>query len=151
MLGAAAPAWLERHGVTARLVAPDGGVPAPAAGRPTRTSGSRMTDGPLLWYLNRSTGLVLLVLLTLTVVLGVLSTGRPAGARRARASSTQSLHRNLALLSVVLLALTWPRPSSTPTSTSAGGRRSCPVGATYLPLWLGLGTVALDLIVAGGR
>ena len=42
-----------------------------------------MTDGPLLWYLNRGTGVVALVLLTLTTVLGVLATRRPPGRRRA--------------------------------------------------------------------
>ena len=38
-----------------------------------------MSEGPLLWYLNRATGLTLLVLLTASVVLGVLSTGQPSG------------------------------------------------------------------------
>ena len=31
-----------------------------------------MLNGPLLWYLNRSTGFVLLILLTLSVVLGII-------------------------------------------------------------------------------
>lgn len=38
-----------------------------------------MSDGPLLWYLNRATGVVLLVLLTLSVVLGVLAMGGRPG------------------------------------------------------------------------
>ena len=38
-----------------------------------------MTDGPLLWYVNRSTGVVALVLLTLTTVLGILATGSRPG------------------------------------------------------------------------
>ena len=58
----------------------------------------------------------------------------------------QSLHRNLALSVAVLLVA----------ARDHGGRRQyvdirwwqalVPVGATYMPLWLGLGTVALDLI-----
>ena len=39
-----------------------------------------MIDGPFLWYLNRGTGVVALVLLTLTTVLGLVALGtvRPA-------------------------------------------------------------------------
>ena len=38
-----------------------------------------MSEGPLSWYLNRATGIVLLVLLTASVVLGVLSLGGRPG------------------------------------------------------------------------
>ena len=104
-----------------------------------------MTDGPLLWYLNRSTGLVLLVLLTITTVLGVLSLGGRPG-RGVPRFVTQSLHRNLALLSVALLGA---HVTSAVVDTYVDIRwwqAVVPVGATYMPLWLGLGTVSLDLI-----
>ena len=61
-------------------------------------------EGPLLWYVNRSTGMVLLVLLTLTVLLGALSTRGDAGSRVPR-FAVQSLHRNLGLLATVMLVL----------------------------------------------
>ena len=61
-----------------------------------------MTEGPLLWYLNRATGVVLLVLLTLSVVLGVLAMGGRPGRGLPR-FVTQAMHRNLALLSVAAL------------------------------------------------
>ena len=51
-------------------------------------------EGPLLWYLNRGSGAVLLVLLTLTVVLGVLSLGG-LPARRVPRFVFQLLHRNV--------------------------------------------------------
>ena len=38
-----------------------------------------LTEGPLLWFANRGTGVVLLLLLTLTTLLGVMSTRGDAG------------------------------------------------------------------------
>ena len=104
-----------------------------------------MTDGPLLWYLNRGTGVVVLVLLTLTTVLGIASIGgRPA--RGVPRFVTQALHRNAALLAVVLLAA---HVASAVVDTYVDIRwwqAFWPFGATYEPLWLGLGAVALDLM-----
>ena len=91
--------------MTARLVATDGSV-LRTGGWPADEEARRMSailHGPLLWYLNRSTGLVLLALLTVTTVLGVLATGR--GGRLLPRFVGQALHRNLALWSVVLLVL----------------------------------------------
>src|SRR4051812_21139442 len=64
-----------------------------------RHRGDPMTS-PLLWYLNRGTGVVLLVLFSATVVLGVLATGRSATPLWPR-FVTQGLHRSLAALSVL--------------------------------------------------
>ena len=47
-----------------------------------------MMEGPILWYLNRGSGAVTMVLLTLTVVLGVLSLGGRPGPAGCRASSS---------------------------------------------------------------
>ena len=105
-----------------------------------------LTQGPLLWYLNRSTGLVVLALLTLTAVLGVLATAR--GGRLLPRFVGQALHRNLALWSVVLLALHVTTAVVDSYVDIRWWQAFVPwVGATYLPLWLGLGTLALDLIV----
>ncbi|HEU5035532.1 MAG TPA: ferric reductase-like transmembrane domain-containing protein [Nocardioides sp.] len=106
-----------------------------------------MIDGPLLWYLNRGTGFVILGLFTATTVLGILATGGRAG-RGVPRFVTQSLHRNLALVSVSLLA------AHVGTAVADGyvdirwWQALVPyVGSTYLPLWLGLGTLALDLVL----
>ena len=105
-----------------------------------------LLHGPLLWYLNRSTGLVVLALLTLTAVLGVLATAR--GGRLLPRFVGQALHRNLALWSVVLLVLHVTTAVVDSYVDIRWWQAFVPwVGATYLPLWLGLGTLALDLIV----
>jgi sulfoxide reductase heme-binding subunit YedZ len=107
---------------------------------------STFLHGPMLWYLNRSTGIVLLALLTVTAVLGLVATGQHG--RIVPRFVGQALHRNLALWSLVLLLL---HVTSAVVDTYVDIRwwqAFLPwVGATYLPLWLGLGTVALDLLV----
>ena len=104
-----------------------------------------MIEGPLLWYLNRSSGVVLLVLLTATTALGVLALGgRPA--RGVPRFVTQSLHRNLALLSVVMLAVHVVSSVVDPYVDIRWWQAVVPFGATYEPLWLGLGALALDLM-----
>ena len=109
-------------------------------------STATITGGPLLWYLNRSTGLVVLALLTLSAAVGVLSTGH--GGRMAPRFVGQALHRNLALWSTALLALHVTTAVVDSYVDIRWWQAFVPwVGASYLPLWLGLGTVALDLIV----
>ena len=104
-----------------------------------------MTDGPILWYLNRGTGVVVLVLLTVTTVLGIVALGNRSGRGLPR-FVTQALHRNLALLSVVLLAVHVVSAVVDEYVDIRWWQAFVPVGATYEPLWLGLGAVALDLI-----
>jgi predicted ferric reductase len=103
-----------------------------------------MTDGPLLWYLNRSSGMVLLVAFTLTTVLGVLSTrGRPG--RGLPVFVTQSLHRNTALLALVLLTGHVTTAVVDSYVDIRWWQALVPWGATYETLWFELGVVALDL------
>lgn len=105
-----------------------------------------MTDGPFLWYLNRSTGVVLLVLLTASTVLGVLALRGRAGRGLPR-FVTQSLHRNLALVSVALLGVHVASAVADTFVDIRWWQAFVPFGASYMPLWLGLGTVSLDLMV----
>lgn len=106
-----------------------------------------MTDGPLLWYLNRGTGFVLLALFTASVVLGVVSTHVKAGGR-VPGFVTQSLHRNIALLAVSMLAAHVATAVLDTYVDIRWWQALVPyVGSTYLPLWLGLGTLALDLLL----
>jgi len=105
-----------------------------------------LLHGPTLWYLNRSTGLVVLALLTLTAVLGVLSTAR--GGRLLPRFVGQVLHRNLALWSIVLLVLHVTTAVVDTYVDIRWWQVVVPwIGSTYLPLWLGFGTVAFDLLV----
>ena len=103
-----------------------------------------VADGPILWYLNRATGAVTLVLFSATIALGVLSLGgRPA--RGVPRFVTQSLHRNLAMLAFGLLAGHVVSAVVDGYVDIAWWHAFVPVGA-YEPLWLGLGAVALDLL-----
>jgi predicted ferric reductase len=106
-----------------------------------------MSEGPLLWYLNRATGITLLVLLTTSVVVGVLSTGSRPG-RGLPVFLTQHVHRNVALLSVVALVVHVLTAVGDSFVDIRWWQAVQPFGATYEPLWLGLGALSLDLIVA---
>ncbi|GIL33953.1 ferric reductase-like transmembrane domain-containing protein [Phycicoccus sp. DTK01] len=101
---------------------------------------------PLLWYLNRGTGIVLVVVFTLTVVLGVLATGRSVSRWWPR-FVTQGLHRGLAAVSVLLLLAHALVAVVDEFVDIRWWQAVVPFGATYEPLWLGLGTLALDLTV----
>lgn len=99
-----------------------------------------------LWYATRSSGFGSFVLLTLSVVLGVLTTQRIATGWWPRFAS-QALHRNVSLLAVVLLAthvLTTLLDNYVPISWWAA---AIPFTSTYDRVWIGLGTLALDLIL----
>lgn len=103
--------------------------------------------GHALWYSSRATGLVSLLLLTGTVVLGALSTGRlsmPGWPRFVVAA----VHRNLSLIATAFLAV----HVSTAVIDSYAGigwlDAVVPFGSVYRPFWLGLGAVAGDLLIA---
>ncbi len=101
----------------------------------------------VLWYATRATGVVALVLLTATVVLGVAGTARFAAPGLPRVI-TAGLHRNLSLLVVGFVAvhvLTTVADSYTSIGLSAA---VIPFSSDYRRLWLGLGTIAFDLLLA---
>lgn len=103
-------------------------------------------DGPFLWFLNRGTGFVLLGLLTLTVVVGILATRGRAGGHVPR-FLTQTFHRDLGLLTVVALVVHVASAVVDSYVDIRWWHALAPVGATYEPFWLGLGTLALDLVI----
>lgn len=107
---------------------------------------STLTHGPFLWFLNRGTGVILLVVLTLSLALGMLTAGKAAGGLVPR-FVPQALHRNLSILA---LALVLAHIATAVLDTFVDIRwwqALSPVGATYEPLWLGLGTLSFDLMV----
>lgn len=108
---------------------------------------SAFTHGPALWYATRATGLVTLLLLTASVLLGILTTGRFAGGSWPR-FLTVGLHRNLSLLTVVFVAL---HVATTVVDTFTAIPLTAafvPFSSSYKTFWLGLGAVALDLLIA---
>ena len=103
--------------------------------------------GPGLWYATRATGLVTLLLLTASVLLGLLTAGRFAARRWPRFLS-QGLHRNISLLVLVFLALhVGTTVIDTYTSISLAAA-FIPFASSYKAAWLSLGAVALDMLVA---
>ena len=99
------------------------------------------------WFIARGTGAISLVLLTLTVALGI------ANVRRTRIGETprfvlDSVHRSASLLAVsfvVVHVLTTLLDGFAPITLLDV---VVPFGSAYRPLWLGLGAVAFDLLVA---
>lgn len=106
-----------------------------------------MSEAPLLWYVNRGTGIVLIALLTIVSALGVWSLRARAGGR-VPGFVVQSLHRNLALVSAALLGTHVASAIADEYVDIRWWQAVVPVGATYEPLWLGLGTLSLDLLAA---
>jgi methionine sulfoxide reductase heme-binding subunit len=111
-------------------------------------SSSLATAGPsVYWYLTRSTGAVALVLLTLAIVLGVLDVKRLSTPRWPR-FLVDTLHRNVSLLAMVFLVLhilTSVLDSFAPISLVDA---FVPFAGSYRPLWLGLGAISFDLLLA---
>ncbi len=100
---------------------------------------------PMLWYLNRGTGFVLLGLLTATLLLGVLSAGRRGGGR-VPTFVNQYLHRYLSVLAVVLLAGHVAAAVADEYVDIRWYDAVLPWGSAYEPLWMAFGAVAFDLV-----
>lgn len=105
-----------------------------------------MSD-PMLWFANRGTGVVLLVLLTFATMLGVLSTARATTTIWPR-MLTQGLHRNVSLLSVAFLVAHAITAVVDSFVDIRWWNAFVPFSGTYEPVWLGFGALALDLLVA---
>ncbi len=107
------------------------------------------TVGPsAYWYLARGTGAVALILLTVSVVLGVLGSLRFALAPRWPRFAIDTLHRDVSLLVIALLVvhiITSVLDSFAPITLSDA---VIPFVSTYRPLWLGLGALSFDILVA---
>src|SRR6202521_6192306 len=105
-----------------------------------------MTD-TVLWYTTRGAGAVSLVLLSGVVVLGGLSSLRFQSASWPRFLTT-GLHRNVALMAVVFLALHIITAVVDPCTHLGWLPAVIPFSSYYRTFWLGLGTVAFDLLLA---
>jgi sulfoxide reductase heme-binding subunit YedZ len=100
-----------------------------------------------LWYATRATGIVALILLTATVVLGILTAGR-VRSRQWPAFAQADLHKWVSLLALVFLAF-HVLTSVLDTYVHLGWASIVvPFSSSYQPFWTGLGTVAVDLMLA---
>jgi predicted ferric reductase len=99
------------------------------------------------WYLTRGTGIVALILLTLSVALGI------ANVRRMRLPGaprfvTLGIHRSVSLLAVVFVVvhvLTSVIDGYVPITVADA---VVPFSSAYHPFWIGLGAVSFDLLLA---
>ena len=99
------------------------------------------------WYLARGTGVVALVLLTASVVIGILGSVRFVAERWPR-FAIDAVHRDVSLLVLVVLVIhiiTSVLDGFAPITLLDG---VIPFNSPYRPLWLGLGTLSFDLLVA---
>jgi DMSO/TMAO reductase YedYZ heme-binding membrane subunit len=100
-----------------------------------------------LWYFTRSAGLVALIALTASIVVGVVASIGWTTERWPRFLS-QSVHRNLSLFCLGLVAIH---------IVTTVGDGYVPIGfldafipfrSPYRPIWIGLGALTLDLMIA---
>jgi methionine sulfoxide reductase heme-binding subunit len=106
-----------------------------------------ITQSTALWYASRATGVVCLVLLTVVVLLGILVNrqGRLPGLPR---FAVTGLHRSISLLAVAFLAIHVITAVADKFVTIQLIAAVVPFTSSYLPFQIGLGAMAVDLIVA---
>jgi len=100
-----------------------------------------------LWYATRGAGMVSLLLLTAVTVLGVLSVARFEAAGWPRFVTT-GFHRNLSLLAIGFLSLHIVTAVVDPYTNLGWAAAVVPFASNYRTFWLGLGTVAFELLLA---
>lgn len=99
------------------------------------------------WYATRGSGFTALVLLTASVLLGLVTSVRWTSWAWPRFLS-QGLHRNVSLLAALFLLIHIATSIIDPFAGLSVRDAVIPVGAGYRPLWLGLGVIATELFVA---
>ena len=106
-----------------------------------------LLDPRTTWYVTRGTGMVSVVLLTASVVLGILEVVRWAAPKWPR-FVTAGLHKNISLLAVSFVAAHVITAIVDGFAPIGWIDAVIPFHSPYRPLWLGLGTVAFDLLLA---
>jgi methionine sulfoxide reductase heme-binding subunit len=101
----------------------------------------------VLWYTSQATGLVCLVLFTAVVVLGVAVRTRQRLPGLPR-FGTVALHRSISLLALAFLAVHIATSVADTYVDISPLSAILPFISAYQPLWIGLGAVAVDLMLA---
>lgn len=99
------------------------------------------------WFATRGLGVASLVLLTGTVVLGIGTVGRWRE-QETPGFVVANLHRNLSLLAVLTVILHVTTTLLDPFAHITIRDALIPVDAAYRPVWLGLGVVAFEILIA---
>lgn len=113
----------------------------------TAQASAVVTSTTPLWYATRATGVISLMLLSTSVVLGILLQTRAASERWPRLV-VSGVHRNVSLLVCAFLALHIITAEADTFAPVGWWATVIPFASAYRPVWLGLGTVAADLLVA---
>lgn len=101
----------------------------------------------MLWYVARASGAIALVLLTLSLVGGIVTSVRWSSERLPR-FVTQLLHRNVSLLALVLIGVHIATIVIDGFAPIGWIDTVVPFRSGYRPFWLGLGAIAFDLVLA---
>jgi methionine sulfoxide reductase heme-binding subunit len=99
------------------------------------------------WYLMRGSGVVALILFTLVVALGIATVKRWRLARMPR-FVTLALHRNVALLAVAFLCAHIATAMLDPYARVGLSQVLVPTGSSHYSVYLGLGALSCDLLLA---
>lgn len=105
------------------------------------------TQPSWFWYATRGLGTATLVVLTSTVVLGIVTSTRWIG-QSTPGFVAADLHRNLSLLGLALLTAHVVTTVLDPYAHISVRDVVIPFGAQYRPIWLGLGVAAMEIMVA---
>lgn len=106
-----------------------------------------VANAQAMWFLTRGTGLVALVLLTATLVLGITEVTRWSSRRWPR-FAIAALHKNISLLVIVFLGIHIATAISDSFAPIGWLDAVVPFHSPYRPLWLGFGAIAVDLLIA---
>jgi sulfoxide reductase heme-binding subunit YedZ len=106
-------------------------------------------DTQVLWFASRATGAVSLTLFTAVMVLGIITSGRLGLPGLPRAGVLR-LHRYLTLVSMAFLAVHIITAVADGYVDLSYWDVLIPFGAGFDPFWIGLATVAVDLLIAIG-
>jgi sulfoxide reductase heme-binding subunit YedZ len=97
------------------------------------------------WFLTRSTGVVTLVMLTVSVVLGIVTARKWSNAHWPR-FVTETLHRNVSFVVLIFLAIHIVTAIADRYAPIQLADVVVPFHGTYRPFWLGLGALAFDML-----
>jgi predicted ferric reductase len=110
-------------------------------------TGGGGVNSTALWYATRASGIMALILLTVTMVLGLITTSR-ARARNWPGFAQQELHRRVSIIAVVFLGI-HVVTSVLDTYVNIGWAAIVvPFTSQYGRFWVGVGAVSVDLLLA---
>ncbi len=106
-------------------------------------------NATVLWYSSRAVGVVSLALFTAVLVLGIATAGRAGSSSFPRAAVLR-LHRTLSIAATAFIAVHIATAILDSYVSISWLDIVVPFGSSFDPLWIGLGAVAVDLLIAIG-